>query len=330
MPQRPRDSALGRIRLRHLQCFLAVAQFGNLRRAAQALAITQPAVTKTLNELEALLARPLFVRGRHGATLTADGENFMRHASDSVDALAQAVDSVLREPDAAPLRIGVLPTVAAAFLPTVLSAFAARWPLVPVRVATGRNAELIALLRARELDAVIGRLSDPELMAGLSFEPLYAEPMVIALRPGHALAPTKAHAKTLPARTKAPAPVLAAIGTHPLVLPPAGTLIRQVADNFLRRHGITAQAGLVETLDTSLARALVLQADNLWFTPRGAVQADLDAGAMQRLGVDLTPDEAVGLMLRTGPSASATVQSFVGAVRTHAASQRRSPTRRVR
>ena len=51
MPQRPRDSALGRIRLRHLQCFLAVAQFGNLRRAALALAITQPAVTKTLNEL---------------------------------------------------------------------------------------------------------------------------------------------------------------------------------------------------------------------------------------------------------------------------------------
>ena len=321
MPQRPRDSALGRIRLRHLQCFLAVAQFGNLRRAAQALAITQPAVTKTLNELEALLAKPLFVRGRHGATLTADGETFMRHASDSVNALGLAVDSVLREPDAAPLRIGVLPTVAAAFLPDVLAAFAARWPLVTVRVSTGRNAELIAALRARELDAVIGRLSDPELMAGLSFEPLYAEPMVIALRPGHALAPAKRASRSTPA------PVLAAIGAHPLVLPPAGTLIRQVADNFLRRHGITAQAGSVETLDTSLARALVLRSDNLWFTPRGTVQPELDAGAMLRLSVNLTPDEAVGLMLRTGPAASATVQTFIGAVRAHGASQRRGKTR---
>ena len=321
MPHRSRDGALGRIRLRHLQCFLAVAQFGNLRRAAQALSITQPAVTKTLNELEALLAKPLFVRGRHGATLTIEGEAFMRHANDSVNALGAAVDSVLREPDAAPLRIGVLPTVAAAFLPGVLQAFAARWPQVGVRVSTARNTPLIEQLRGRELDAVIGRLADPELMAGLSFEPLYAEPMVIALRPGHALAPRSA---------RSAAPALAAIGAHPLVLPPDGTLIRQVADGFLRRHGISAQAGVVETLDTALARALVLQADNLWFTPRGVVQADLDAGALVRLSPNLTPEEAVGLMLRTEPTTSATVQTFVGAVRTRAAVLRRRSKPRVR
>jgi len=325
MLHRTRDTALVRIRLRHLQCFLAVAQFGNLRRAAQALAITQPAVTKTLNELEALLAKPLFARGRHGATLTPEGETFMRHASDSVNALGQAVDSVLREPEAAPLRIGVLPTVAAAFLPGVLRAFSARWPLVTVRVATGRNAQLIEQLRARELDAVIGRLSDPALMAGLSFEPLYAEPMVIALRPGHALAPRTTR-KTL----TTPAPALALIGTHPLVLPPAGTLIRQVADGFLSRHGIGPQAGMVETLDTALARALVLQADNLWFTSRGAVQADLDAGTLARLGVSLTPDEAIGLLLRAERTAGATLPTFITAVRARAAAQRPASKRTVR
>jgi LysR family pca operon transcriptional activator len=320
-PRRTRDSALGRIRLRHLQCFLAVAQFGNLRRAAQALSITQPAVTKTLNELDELLAKPLFVRGRHGATLTPEGETFMRHASDSVNALGSAVDSVLREPDASPLRIGVLPTAAAAFLPGVLQAFATRWPHVAVRVSTGSNTPLIEQLRGRELDAVIGRLADPELMASLTFEPLYAEPMVIALRPGHALAPRSA---------RSAAPALTAIGRHALVLPPAGTLIRQVADGFLRRHGISPQAGMVETLDTALARALVLQADNLWFTPRGAVQADLDAGTLQRLSPDLTPEEPVGLMLRTEPATSATVQTFIAAVRAHAAALRKQGKRRVR
>ena len=87
-----RAAVLNRLRLRHLQCFLAVAQFGNLRRAAQALSITQPAVTKTLNELEALLAKPLFVRGRQGAALTAEGEAFMRHANDSVNALGHVPD----------------------------------------------------------------------------------------------------------------------------------------------------------------------------------------------------------------------------------------------
>ncbi|MDP3822741.1 MAG: LysR substrate-binding domain-containing protein [Burkholderiales bacterium] len=321
-----RDAALARIRLRHLQCFLAVAQFGNLRRAAQALSITQPAVTKTVNELEALLAKPLFVRGRHGATLTAEGEAFMRHAGESVDALGFAVDSVLREPDAPPLRIGVLPTVAPSFLPGVLHAFAARWPLVAVRVATGRNTELVAQLRARELDAVIGRLSDPELMAGLSFESLYTEPMVIVLRPGHALAPG---GKARTRGTKV-APALTAIGAYPLVLPLAGTLIRQVADGFLSRHGISAQAGLVETLDTSLARSLVLQGDNLWFTPAGAVLPDLASGALLRLGVALTPEEPVGLILRTEPGTSATVQTFVGAVRAQAALGRTPRKRQIR
>jgi protocatechuate 3,4-dioxygenase beta subunit len=52
-----REAALGRIRLRQLQCFLAVAQLGTLRAAAQALAITQPAVTKALHGLEGLLGQ---------------------------------------------------------------------------------------------------------------------------------------------------------------------------------------------------------------------------------------------------------------------------------
>ena len=319
MPNAPRDSVLGRIRLRHLQCFLAVAQFGNLRRAAQALSITQPAVTKTLNELEELLAKPLFTRGRHGATLTPEGDAFMRHASDSVHAIGAAVDSVLREPDAAPLRIGALPTVAAAFLPEVLHAVAERWPQLTVRVVTDRNTALIEQLRERELDAVIGRLADPERMAGLSFELLYAEPMVIVLRPGHALAPRS---------IRAAPPALAAIGAHPLVLPPAGTLIRQLADGFLRRHGIDPRAGVVETMDPALARALVLQADNLWFTPRGAVQADLDARTLLRLSPELTPQESVGLMLRTGPLSGATLPAFVAAVRARAGALRQQARKR--
>ena len=59
-----RDAVLARIRLRHLQAFLAVVQCGKLRRAADALSISQPAVTKTLNELEDVLGVKLFERGR--------------------------------------------------------------------------------------------------------------------------------------------------------------------------------------------------------------------------------------------------------------------------
>jgi LysR family pca operon transcriptional activator len=304
-----REAALNRIRLRHLQCFLAVAQHGNLRRAALTLAITQPAVTKTLNELEELLGKPLFVRGRGGTSLTAEAEAFMPHARASLQALAQAVDSVRRERAAPPLlRLGVLPTVTASFLPAVLGPLLAQWPALDLRLATGRNAQLIEQLRAREVDAVVGRLADPELMQGLSFEHLYAEPVVIVARPRHPLL-----------RAKARRGARLDIARYPCVLPPSGTQIRQVADGFLARHGIAEDGGRIETLDTAFARAIVLQGDHLWFTPLGAVQAELASGTLTRLAARLTPHEAVGLLLRTEASTSAPLQAFLTAVRAHAA-----------
>ena len=309
-----RDQTLSRIRLRHLQCFLAVAQQGNLRRAAQALAITQPAVTKTLKELEEMLGTALFVRGRKGATLTAEAELFLRHANASVEALVQAVDSVVSGPGEAPLRVGVLPTVVPSFMPQVLRAFAAMRPLAGLRVHTGRNKQLLELLRSRELDAVIGRLSDPDVMAGLSFEHLYAEPVVIVLRAGHPLL----------AKHGPPAP--AALAGYPLLLPLGGTMIRQLADGFLAGHGLLPpRAGLVETLDVTLARALVLTSDALWFTPLGAAQPDLERGDMRRLAATITPEEPVGLMLRTDTLPSATLQAWLNAVRQAAAGRRAPP-----
>ena len=86
-PATPPAGALGRIRLRHLQCFVAIAQLGTLRAAAQAMSVSQPAVTKTLSELEDLLGTRLFVRGRRGAALTPEAERFLPHALASVDAL---------------------------------------------------------------------------------------------------------------------------------------------------------------------------------------------------------------------------------------------------
>jgi LysR family pca operon transcriptional activator len=59
----------GRVKLRHLQCFLAVADQGSLQKAATRLAITQPAVSKTLAELEDMLGVALFVRGRGAVSL---------------------------------------------------------------------------------------------------------------------------------------------------------------------------------------------------------------------------------------------------------------------
>lgn len=103
----------GRVKFRHLQCFLAVAQLGGVQKAAESLSITQPAVSKTIAELEAILGVKLFERGRHGAQPTREAQLFMPHANACVLALRQGVGLLAREGGAAAatLEIGMLPTI---------------------------------------------------------------------------------------------------------------------------------------------------------------------------------------------------------------------------
>jgi LysR family transcriptional regulator, pca operon transcriptional activator len=313
-----RDAVLARIRLRHLQAFLAVVQCGTFRRAAEALSISQPAVTKTLNELEEVLGVRLFERGRRGATLTPDAEVFLRHAQASVNALAQAVDGVRTGHDETPLRLGALPTVAPSIVANAVLALRARRPLTPVRVTTGRNGELIALLRQRELDAVVGRLAEPDEMAGLTFELLYAEPLAVVGRRGHPLA-------------RAGTPSAASIAGLPLVLPQGGTVIRHSVDSYFAGRGIVPASGVTETLSVSLARALVLGSDALWFTPPSAAAGDLAAGTLVRLRVDTAgTEEPVGLLLRTDTPPSAALAALLAALRAEGGARRATVQRRRR
>jgi NAD(P)H-dependent nitrite reductase small subunit len=110
-----------RIKFRHLLCFLEIARQGSLARAADVLAISQPAISKTLKELEDLLEARLFERTHLGVNLTPAGTRFMRYAGPSVQALRDGVGSVrgdARTPSQ--VRIGVLSTVEGLLMPEVL------------------------------------------------------------------------------------------------------------------------------------------------------------------------------------------------------------------
>jgi LysR family pca operon transcriptional activator len=169
-----RQDFVRNVQLRHLRCFVAVAQERHLARAAKRLALSQPAVSKTLSELEAIVGTRLVERskaGRRGVQgLTPAGEQLLAHALrvlEALDASAQAVapaSGVRIER----LRIGALPSVAPALLPSALARLRDGWPSVQIMVKSAANAALLDELRAGELDLVVGRMSDPRLMGGLS------------------------------------------------------------------------------------------------------------------------------------------------------------------
>jgi LysR family transcriptional regulator, pca operon transcriptional activator len=275
-----------RIKFRHLQCFLAVVQHGSLQKASGALSITQPAVSKTLKELEALLAVRLLERGRRGAVLTAVGETFARHAAASVAALREGVASVhpSHRPAQALVTLGVLPTVAPQLGPALLRQLDASSSgrAISLRLHTGANPTLLTQLRQGELDMVIGRFAEPTHMRGLTFEHLHADPLVLAVRPSHPLL--------------AQAEPLDTLQTFTLMLPMPGTAIRQSADNFLQTRGVGRLQRTVETLDVSVAHGYTRASDAVWLCPLGAVAHDLADGSLVALNVPMTgTEERVGL-----------------------------------
>ncbi|MEH9180099.1 LysR substrate-binding domain-containing protein [Klebsiella quasipneumoniae] len=293
-----------RIRLRHLHTFVAVAQQGTLGRAAETLNLSQPALSKTLNELEQLTGTRLFERGRLGAQLTLVGEQFLTHAVKVLDALNSAGQALNRKEGLNNdiVRIGALPTAALGILPTVIGQFHKQQKDITLQVATMNNTMLLAGLKSGEIDIGIGRMSDPELMSGLHYELLFLESLKLVVRPGHPLLQETV--------------TLSRVMEWPVVVSPKGTVPRQNAEALLQSQGCKMPAGCIETLSASLSRQLTVDFDYVWFVPSGAVKDDLRRGVLTALPMATQgAGEPIGILTRVDATLTPGTQTLLSAIR---------------
>ncbi|EAB2532737.1 LysR family transcriptional regulator [Salmonella enterica] len=293
-----------RIRLRHLHTFVAVAQQGTLGRAAETLNLSQPALSKTLNELEQLTGTRLFERGRLGAQLTVPGEQFLTHAVKVLDALNTAGQALNRKEDASAdvVRVGAHPTAALGILPAAIGRFHQQQKSTSLQVATMNNTMLLAGLKSGEIDLGIGRMSDPELMGGLNYELLFLESLKLVVRPGHPLLQ-----ETI---------TLSRVMEWPVVVSPKGTVPRQNAEALLQSQGCKMPAGCIETLSASLSRQLTVDYDYVWFVPSGAVKEDLRQATLVSLPVPTqSAGEPIGILTRVDIPLSTGAQMLIAAIR---------------
>ncbi|WP_425468077.1 LysR substrate-binding domain-containing protein [Paraburkholderia guartelaensis] len=273
-----------RLRLRHLNCFVAIAQERTLARAAARLHLSQPAVSKTLVELEQWAGVRLVDRGRNGAALTVQGEHFLRYALD-----ASALALARQDAHAAPaVRLGALPTVATALLPEAVLRFKALRPQVGVKIHTDSNAELLCAVKAGELDLMVGRMAEPAMMQGVSFEYLYTESLLVVVRAGHPLA------------SESVAPALGAVLGFPLVIAGERTAPRHHTEAFFETHGFAVPEGAIETQSASVARLIVSGSDAVWIVPQRVAQSDLDAGLLVQIDMPAPQGvEPIGILRRS-------------------------------
>ncbi|MFS4437701.1 LysR substrate-binding domain-containing protein [Paracoccaceae bacterium GXU_MW_L88] len=253
------------IKLRHIRAFLDVAAEGTVTGAARRQGISQPALSKTISELETLLDQSLFTRQGRRLALSRAGEMFHRHALSAVDSLNAGAAALQGGAPAGRIAVGVLPTVATSFFPRAVLDFHALRPDCRVRVMTGPNAFLIDRLRARAIDFMVGRLPDGASMDGLSFSHLYEDDVVLCARAGHPMLG---------------APISEILRHAPLVLPPKGAIIRNIVGQFLHAQGLAGLQPAFETVSLAFGRSLLLQSDAVWFISRGVVAHEVDIGEL--------------------------------------------------
>ncbi len=255
------------LRLRHVRTFLEIARVESVSIAADRLNITQPAVSRSLKELEQMLGVPLFDRVGRGLKLNEAGRLFQAHASASMVALMRGRDRLSQQSGlSARLSIGVLPTAATDLVPRAALAFREEMPQVRLHILTGPNWLLFNQLRDARLGLVVGRMPEKEAATGVIFQQLYVEDVVLVCRPGHPILAVSAPERVIADQT--------------LILPPGGAVIFETVARYLASIGMPDLRGAFETVALPIGRKLVALTDALWFISRGVVADELAAGSL--------------------------------------------------
>jgi len=301
----PHPPLHSRLTLRHLRLIDAIAREGNLLRAAQALNLTQSAVTKALQEVEASLGCPLFQRTNRGVLPTAFGQALTAHARVILTQLDHAEQELadLRFGASGTVALGTLLAASVALLPQAILRVRRERPRLSLRTVEGTNEQLMPLLRQGALDMVVGRLPVYRQRDGIVQEALGHDQAAVVVRVGHPL-------------TAGPVPGLAALAGGDWILPLPDTTLRRQVDEAFRLAGVQAPVAGVESLSVLVTRALLLDSDMLAVWPAGLARAEAARGTVAVLPVALPATaRPIGISTRAGSRLSPAAEVVIRALR---------------
>lgn len=176
------------VSIRHFRVFVAVADAGSFTGAANAVGLSQPAVTSIIRQLEDELATTLFTRTTRQVRLAEDGLVFLPIAKRLIDEFDNAINEMKADTDLGAFRISlaVLPTIAVLFLPQILETMIAETPQFNVHVRDLNSSAIHRRVRAGEVDLGLGvRWEDDQELA---FKPLVIDRLGVVCGTGHTLA----------------------------------------------------------------------------------------------------------------------------------------------
>lgn len=257
------DLLSGRLKLRHLVLVVAIADHGSVLRAAGHLHLAQPAVTRSLREVEAVLGVDLFTRGPRGVTPTMFGDAFIEHARAALAELRRAGERItgLADGEVGTVTVGTLLAGSNVLLPRAIAALKRDRPGITVIVQEATFDAQVPRLLDGEIDLILGRLNPIDDLRGLRQITLYGEPVRLVARNGH------------PARAL-PGLGLAGLLAYPWVLPLERTALRTELEQLFRAEGLALPGNLVECTSVLTVRTLVRDTDMIAALPDLVARTD--------------------------------------------------------
>lgn len=255
------------LKLKHLQLIVALDEFRHLGRSAEFLSLTQPAVSKSLAEIERMFGLELFVRSARGTEPTTYGDKVARFARSVLADFDRTRDDIatVASGGAGRIRIGAMVVATPGLLVEAVNRLKVEAPRTTVSVEEGDLSRLLPRLRVGELDFIVGRLEPGYAAPDLTTEVLYSEAMRLVVGTGHPLA----RAEQVTWRDLADAA---------WVMPPAWAASRVKLDQIFYRHRLHPPTDVIETASYLMTSIFTSH------PPRVAFVADEVAQYLQQQG----------------------------------------------
>ena len=259
------------IELRRLHHLMALAEHGSFGRAAPAVFLTQPALSRSIQALERDVGATLVDRRPTGVELTNIGRLVLRHAI-ALDASVRDLEREVRltkDLELGELRVGVGPWAASSLVAPVIGRMNRRFPTLRVNVVVTPWRELPGRIRARDIDLMIGGSSGVAHVDDFDYVTLSTHDTVVVGRAGHPLTDTE-HVT--------PADLFACPIVGPGLDSGAADLLAELAQAAGHLASMTAADVLTVECDSSeVLKEIVANSDALTIMPRFLVDADLAA-----------------------------------------------------
>lgn len=299
------------LKLKHLQLVVALDEFRHLGRSAEFLSLTQPAVSKSLVEIERMFGLELFVRSTRGTEPTAFGEKVARFARSVLADFERTCEDIttVANGGAGRIRVGAMVVATPGLLVGAVARLKQVAPRTTVSVEEGDLSRLLPRLRVGELDFIIGRLEPGYAAPDLETEALYAEPMRVVVAPGHPAARRR--------RLR-----WADLAQDPWVVPPAWASSRVKLHQMFYKEGIEPPADIIETASFLVMLTFLRQRGCVGFVAREVADHLAREGLAVTLGIAVPIDlPQVGIIQLRGGMRTPAMERLLAEIRIQAAAR---------